>query len=53
MKFLNVLIVVEDIEKSKKFYYDVLGLKVICDFGENVVLEGIYHYKKKALVRVY
>ncbi|HBF8940311.1 TPA: VOC family protein, partial [Clostridioides difficile] len=37
MKFLNVLVVVEDIEKSKKFYYDVLGLKVICDFGENVV----------------
>lgn len=28
MKFVNALIVVKDIEKSKKFYYDVLGLNV-------------------------
>lgn len=49
MGFLNVLIVVEDIEKSKKFYYDVLGLKVICDFGENVVLEGNISLQEKKL----
>lgn len=47
MKFVNALIVVKDIEKSKKFYYDVLGLNVTCDFGENVVLEGNISLQEK------
>jgi catechol 2,3-dioxygenase-like lactoylglutathione lyase family enzyme len=33
MKFLNPLIVVTNMEKAKQFYYDVLGLKVIVDYG--------------------
>lgn len=49
MKFVNALIVVKDIEKSKKFYYDVLGLNVTCDFGENVVLEGNISLQEKKL----
>lgn len=40
MKFANTLLAVRDIEKSKKFYYDVLGLEVTADFGANVTLNG-------------
>ena len=40
MKFKNTLFVVEDIEKSKKFYKEVLGLRVIMDFGDNITLTG-------------
>lgn len=40
MKFKSPLLVVTDIEESKKFYKDVLGLKVIMDFGANVTLTG-------------
>lgn len=40
MKFMSSLIVVLDMEKSKKFYHDVLGLEVIVDFGANVTLTG-------------
>ena len=32
--------VVEDIERSKSFYADVLGLGIVSDFGSNIVLEG-------------
>lgn len=40
MKFLNPLIVVSNMEKSKLFYYEMLGLKVIEDFGTNITLTG-------------
>ncbi|GHU77394.1 hypothetical protein FACS1894188_11580 [Clostridia bacterium] len=40
MKFLNTLIAVTDIEKSKRFYRNVLGLSVVSDFGTNVTLTG-------------
>ncbi len=40
MKFKNPLLVVSDMEQSKKFYKDVLGLCVIMDFGANVTLTG-------------
>ena len=36
-----------DIEKSKKFYEELFGLKVITDFGENVILtEGLVLQQK-------
>jgi len=42
MKLKNILFVVSDIEKSKKFYEELFGLRVITDFGENVILtEGL------------
>lgn len=48
MKFKNVLIVVNDIELSKKFYKELFGLRVISDFGENVILsEGLVLQEKK------
>ena len=39
MKYNGVLIAVSDMENSRRFYRDVLGLKVIEDFGANVTLE--------------
>ena len=40
MKFQNPLLVISDMEVSKKFYKEVLGLEVILDFGANVTLTG-------------
>ncbi|MCI6737678.1 MAG: VOC family protein [Intestinibacter sp.] len=40
MKFTSTLIAVSDLEKSKRFYQDVLGLDIIADFGANVTLTG-------------
>ena len=40
MKYNGVLIAVSDMENSRRFYSDVLGLKVVEDFGANVTLEG-------------
>ena len=37
MRLKNVLIVVNDIEKSKKFYKDLFGLDVILDNDGNVI----------------
>lgn len=42
MKLRNVLIVVKDIEKFKKFYHDLFGLDTILDNDGNVILtEGL------------
>ena len=40
MEFKGPLLVVTDMEKSKAFYREVLGLRVIMDFGANVTLTG-------------
>lgn len=42
MKLKNVLIVVNDIERSRKFYKDLFGLDVILDQDGNMILtEGL------------
>lgn len=42
MKLRNILIVVEDIEKSKKFYHDLFGLDMLLDNDGNMILtEGL------------
>lgn len=42
MKLKNVLIVVKDVEISKKFYKEIFGLDVVVEFEGNVILtEGI------------
>ena len=42
MRLRNVLIVVSDIEKSKKFYKELFGLNVVLDQEGNVILtEGL------------
>lgn len=48
MKLKNILIVVNNIERSKAFYKELFGLEVIADFGENVILtEGLVLQEKK------
>jgi catechol 2,3-dioxygenase-like lactoylglutathione lyase family enzyme len=40
MKFSGPLIAVNDVEVSKKFYQEVLGQKIVLDFGANVTFSG-------------
>lgn len=48
MKLKNVLIVVEDMEKSIAFYKELLGLDVILDNDGNVIMtEGLVLQDKK------
>jgi len=48
MMLKNILFVVEDLEKSKKFYQNLFGLQLVADFGENVILtEGLALQEKK------
>lgn len=42
MKLRNILIVVKDIEKSKKYYHDLFGLDMLVDNDGNMILsEGL------------
>ena len=42
MRFKNILIVVNDIEASKKYYHDLFGLNMILDNDGNMILtEGL------------
>lgn len=42
MRLRNVLIVVNDIERSKKFYHDLFGLETVLDNDGNMILtEGL------------
>ncbi|MEE1291529.1 MAG: VOC family protein [Spirochaetota bacterium] len=42
MKLKNILIVVKDIEKSRKFYHDLFGLNLVLDNDGNMILtEGL------------
>ena len=48
MKLKNVLIVVNDIEKSKQFYHDLFGLDTVFDNDGNMILtEGLVLQDKK------
>lgn len=40
MKFTAILLAVKDLEKSRRFYREVLGLEVESDFGTNITLTG-------------
>ncbi len=48
MKLKNILIVVNDIEKSKQFYHDLFGLDQVLDHDGNLILtEGLVLQDKK------
>lgn len=48
MKLKNVLIVVKDIERSRKYYRDLFGLEMIVDHGGNMILtEGLVLQEEK------
>jgi len=40
MKYICPLITVTDMPRARHFYENVMGMKVIADFGENVTYEG-------------
>ena len=52
MKLRNILIVVKNIEKSKRFYHDLFGLDTILDNDGNVILteDGLYYIPADATV---
>lgn len=48
MKLKNILIVVKDIEKSRRFYHDLFGLDTVLDNDGNLILtEGLVLQDKK------
>lgn len=40
MKYMAALVVVKSVDKSRKLFEDVLGLKVMADYGQNITFEG-------------
>ena len=50
MKLKNILIVVKDIEKSKRFYHDLFGLDMVLDNDGNMILtEGLVLQDEKSM----
>ena len=49
MKFEAAMLVVDDINRSRAFYCDVFGLKVVMDFGENITFDAGFSLQDKAL----
>ena len=48
MKLKNVLIVVKDMERAKRFYHDLFGLEMILDNDGNMILtEGLVLQEEK------
>ena len=48
MRLKNFLIVVKDIERSKKFYHDLFGLEMLVDFDGNMILtDGLVLQEEK------
>ena len=48
MRLKNILIVVNDIEKSRKYYHDLFGLEMIVDNDGNMILtEGLVLQEEK------
>lgn len=49
MRLKNILIVVDDIEASRKFYHDLFGLDMVLDNDGNMILtEGLVLQDKKS-----
>ena len=52
MKLKNVMIVVKDIERSRKFYHDLFGLDLLLDNDGNMILtEGLVLQEAKVWSR--
>ena len=53
MKLKNILIVVKDIEKSKRFYHDLFGLDMVLDNNGNMILtEGLVLQDEKIMGKI-
>lgn len=53
MKLKNILIVVKDIEKSRKFYHDLFGLDLVLDRGMTFVDSVIIYSYLQAIGVIY
>ena len=54
MRLKNILIVVKDIEKSRKFYHDLFGIELVLDNDGNMILtEGLVLQDEKNLERIF
>lgn len=54
LKFHSSVLFVNDIEKSKSFYRDILNLKIETDFGNNVMLKGglsLWQIQEKHIIK--
>ena len=40
MKFVNSILIVKDKQRAFDFYRDVIGLRLVADFGDYVTLSG-------------
>jgi len=49
MKYKSVLIVVEDIERSRYLYETVFSQKIVADYGEDISFEGFSIHQRKHL----
>lgn len=48
MRLKNVMLTVEDLQRSYQFYHDLFGLQKIRDFGGNIMLtEGLVLQEKR------
>ena len=47
MEYICSLVIVEDIEKARKFYEEILEQKVSVDYGENITFEGGFSLHQK------
>ncbi len=47
MQFTCPLVAVEDLAVTRRFYEEVLGLRVILDFGANITFEGGFAFQTK------
>lgn len=47
MEYICSLVIVEDIEKARKFYEKILEQKVSVDYGENITFEGGFSLHQK------
>lgn len=48
IRYKCALIVVSDMERSRHFYENVLGQKVILDYGENITFQGSFSLHLKS-----
>lgn len=52
MRLKNILVVVKDIERAKKYYHDVFGLEMLLDNDGNMILtEGLVLQEEKYWVQ--
>ncbi len=55
VKFANTIVFVKDIEKSKNFYTEILGLKIVNDYGTVIMFEDhfVIHNSKSIIKTVF